>query len=114
MKKHKFHMISGVNTLYEAILNYDAFQELDFSNLLMSLSGGMDALDTSAKRWAEVTKSVLWQAYGLTEPSPLVSVNDYKQTEFTGSVGLPAAYTCLLYTSPSPRDAHESRMPSSA
>jgi long-chain acyl-CoA synthetase len=59
----------------------------------MSLSGGMAALDTTAKRWAEVTKSVIWQAYGLTETSPLVSVNDYKQTEFTGSVGLPAAYT---------------------
>ena len=86
-------MISGVNTLYEALLNYDAFKELDFSNLLMSLSGGMAALDTTAKRWAEVTKSVIWQAYGLTETSPLVSVNDYKQTEFTGSVGLPAADT---------------------
>ena len=93
MKKHKFHMISGVNTLYEALLNYDGFKELDFSNLLMSLSGGMAALDTTAKRWAELTKSVIWQAYGLTETSPLVSVNDYKQTEFTGSVGLPAAYT---------------------
>ena len=129
MKKHKFHMISGVNTLYEALLNYDGFKELDFSNLLMSLSGGMAALDTTAKRWAEVTKSVIWQAYGLTETSPLVSVNDYKQTEFTGSVGQPAAYTeieirdedgnalsetCLLYTSPSPRDRQKSRMPSSA
>jgi len=93
MKKHKFHMISGVNTLYEALLNYDGFKELDFSNLLMSLSGGMAALDTTAKRWAEVTKSVIWQAYGLTETSPLVSVNDYKQTEFTGSVGFPAAFT---------------------
>ena len=93
MKKHKFHMISGVNTLYEALLNYDGFKELDFSNLLMSLSGGMAALDTTAKRWHETTKSVIWQAYGLTETSPLVSVNDYKQTEFTGSVGLPAAFT---------------------
>ena len=93
MKKHKFHMISGVNTLYEALLNYDGFKELDVSNLLMSLSGGMAALDTTAKRWVELTKSVIWQAYGLTETSPLVSVNDYKQTEFTGSVGLPAAYT---------------------
>jgi len=93
MKKHKFHMISGVNTLYEALLNYDGFKELDFSNLLMSLSGGMAALDTTAKRWVELTKSVIWQAYGLTETSPLVSVNDYKQTEFTGSVGQPAAYT---------------------
>ncbi len=93
MKKHKFHMISGVNTLYEALLNYDGFKELDFSNLLMSLSGGMAALDTTAKRWVELTKSVIWQAYGLTETSPLVSVNDYKQTEFTGSVGLPAAFT---------------------
>ena len=93
MKKHKFHMISGVNTLYEALLNYDGFKELDFSNLLMSLSGGMAALDTTAKRWHEATKSVIWQAYGLTETSPLVSVNDYKQTEFTGSVGLPAAFT---------------------
>ena len=93
MKKHKFHMISGVNTLYEALLNYDGFKELDFSNLLMSLSGGMAALDSTAKRWVELTKSVIWQAYGLTETSPLVSVNDYRQTEFNGSVGFPAAYT---------------------
>ncbi len=93
LKKHKFHMISGVNTLYEALLNTDGFKDLDFSNLIMSLSGGMAALDTTAKRWFEVTNSIVWQAYGLTETSPLVSVNDYRQTEFTGSVGLPAAYT---------------------
>ena len=93
IKKHKFHMISGVNTLYEALLNYDGFKELDFSNLLMSLSGGMAALDTTAKRWEELTKSVIWQAYGLTETSPLVSVPNYKQTKFTGSVGQPAAFT---------------------
>jgi long-chain acyl-CoA synthetase len=93
MSKHKFHMISGVNTLYEALLNYEGFKNLDFSNLLMSLSGGMAALDTTAKRWHEVTKSVIWQAYGLTETSPLVSVPNYKQTDFTGSVGLPAAFT---------------------
>jgi long-chain acyl-CoA synthetase len=93
LKKHKFHMISGVNTLYEALLNSDGFKDLDFSNLIMSLSGGMAALDTTAKRWHEVTNSIFWQAYGLTETSPLVSVPDYRQTEFTGSVGLPAAYT---------------------
>ena len=93
MSKHKFHMISGVNTLYEALLNYEGFKDLDFSNLLMSLSGGMAALDTTAKRWYEVTKSVIWQAYGLTETSPLVSVPNYKHTDFTGSVGLPAAFT---------------------
>ena len=93
MSKHKFHMISGVNTLYEALLNYEGFKDLDFSNLLMSLSGGMAALDTTAKRWHKVTKSVIWQAYGLTETSPLVSVPNYKQTDFTGSVGLPAAFT---------------------
>ena len=93
LKKNKFHMISGVNTLYEALLNTDGFKDLDFSNLIMSLSGGMAALDTTAKRWHEVTNSIVWQAYGLTETSPLVSVNDYRQTEFTGSVGLPAAYT---------------------
>jgi len=93
LKKHKFHMISGVNTLYEALLNTDGFKDLDFSNLIMSLSGGMAALDTTAKRWLKVTNSIVWQAYGLTETSPLVSVNDYRQTEFTGSVGLPAAYT---------------------
>ena len=93
LKKHKFHMISGVNTLYEALLNTDGFKDLDFSNLIMSLSGGMAALDTTAKRWFEVTNSIVWQAYGLTETSPLVSVPDYRQTEFTGSVGLPAAYT---------------------
>ena len=64
-------MISGVNTLYEALLNSDGFKDLDFSNLIMSLSGGMAALDTTAKRWYEVTNSIVWQAYGLTETSPL-------------------------------------------
>ena len=90
MKKHKFHMISGVNTLYEALLNYDGFKELDFSNLLMSLSGGMAALDTTAKRWAEVTKSVIWQAYGLTETSdfqyPLITCGPLTQSSPTAFV----------------------------
>jgi long-chain acyl-CoA synthetase len=93
LKKNKFHMISGVNTLFEALLNNEDFKKLDFSNLVTPLAGGMAALPSTAEKWHSVTNSVMLQAYGLTETSPLVSAMGYEEPTFTGSIGKPAPFT---------------------
>jgi len=86
-------MISGVNTLFEALLNNEDFKKLDFSNLVTPLAGGMAALPSTAEKWHSVTNSVMLQAYGLTETSPLVSAMGYEEPTFTGSIGKPAPFT---------------------
>jgi len=93
LQKNKFHFISAVNTLFEALLNNEDFKKLDFSNLVTALAGGMAALPSTAEKWQSVTKSVMMQAYGLTETSPLVSAMDYEAPAFTGSIGKPALFT---------------------
>jgi long-chain acyl-CoA synthetase len=93
LKKNKFHFISAVNTLFEALLNNEDFKKLDFSNLITALAGGMAALPSTAEKWHSVTNSVMLQAYGLTETSPLVSAMGYEEPTFTGSIGKPALFT---------------------
>ena len=67
--KHRFSAITGVNTLYNALLNNPDFAKLDFSNLRVSLSGGMALHKSVAERWKQVTGKTLVEAYGLTETS---------------------------------------------
>jgi len=93
LKKNKFHMISAVNTLFDALLNNEDFKKLDFSNLIVPVAGGMASLPSTAEKWHKVTNSVMMQAYGLTETSPLVSAMDYDAPAFTGSIGRPALFT---------------------
>lgn len=93
LKKNPFHMISGVNTLFEALLNNKDFHKLDFSNIITALAGGMAALPSTAEKWKNVTNSIITQAYGLTETSPLVSSVGYQEEEFTGSIGKAAPFT---------------------
>jgi long-chain acyl-CoA synthetase len=93
LKKHKFHVMSGVNTLFEALLNNEEFRKLDFSHFISALSGGMATLPSTAEKWKEVTGTVLLQAYGLTETSPLVTSMEYDSTAFTGSIGKTALFT---------------------
>jgi len=93
LKKHKFQMMSGVNTLFEALLNNEDFIKLDFSHLVNALSGGMATLPSTAEKWKSVTNTVLVQAYGLTETSPLVTSMGYNEPEFTGSIGRTALFT---------------------
>ncbi len=89
----KFTAITGVNTLFNALLNNPEFTKLDFSNLKVALGGGMAIQETVAQRWLKVTGTPLAQAYGLTETSPAVTINPLDRRDFTGSIGLPVPST---------------------
>lgn len=89
----KFTAITGVNTLFNALLNNADFAKLDFSRLKLALGGGMAVQEAVAKRWLKVTGTPLTQAYGLTETSPAVTINPLDRRDFTGSIGLPVPST---------------------
>jgi len=91
--KYPFTTITGVNTLFNALLNDKNFQQLDFSTLRLSAGGGMSVQKAVAERWEKLTGHYLLEGYGLTECSPLVSVNPYDITCHNGSIGLPVPST---------------------
>jgi long-chain acyl-CoA synthetase len=93
LKKHKFSIITGVNTLFNALLNTPGFADIDFSHLKWSGGGGMAVQGPVAHRWKEVTGCVLTQGYGLTETSPVASSTSPLDSEFTGSIGMPLPNT---------------------
>ncbi|MGV2880049.1 MULTISPECIES: long-chain-fatty-acid--CoA ligase FadD [Pantoea] len=91
--KVPFTAITGVNTLFNALLNDEQFNKLDFSTLRLSAGGGMAVQKVVAERWEKLTGHYLLEGYGLTECSPLVSVNPYDINCHTGSIGLPVPST---------------------
>lgn len=91
--KHRFTAITGVNTLFNALLNHPDFARLDFSHLRVALGGGMAVQKSVAERWREVTGIALVEAYGLTETSPAVTINPLDLAEFNHSIGLPVPST---------------------
>ncbi len=93
--KYPFTAITGVNTLFNALLNNEDFIKLDFSHLHFTLGGGMAVQRPIAERWKIVTGKPLSQAYGLTETSPAVTINPLDMSEFNGSIGLPVPSTEL-------------------
>lgn len=93
MQKHGFTAITGVNTLFNGLLNLPEFSQLDFTNLSISLGGGMAVQESVAKRWLATTGKPIAQAYGLTETSPAVTINPLDHVEFDGSIGLPISST---------------------
>ncbi|HMD26955.1 MAG TPA: AMP-binding protein, partial [Steroidobacteraceae bacterium] len=92
LKKYKFNFISGVNTLFNALLHTPGFESVDFGALRVSFAGGMAMQPVVAKRWKEVTGSIVSQGWGLTETSPIATANPVG-LEFNGSVGLPVPST---------------------
>jgi len=92
MKAHPCNYISGVNTLFNALLHAPGFSELDFSGLRVTLGGGMAVQATVAERWKQATGCVLTQAWGLTETSPAACINP-NNLDFNGSIGLPISST---------------------
>ena len=95
MGKYKFTAFTGVNTLFNALVNNEEFCKLDFSSLTMTLGGGMAVQEVVAKKWKEVTGVTLIEAYGLTETSPAATINPLDLPEFNGSIGLPISSTEL-------------------
>ena len=91
--KYRFSVITGVNTLYNALLGNPEFSKLDFSHLRVALAGGMAVHRSVAERWKQVTGKALVEAYGLTETSPAVTVNPLDIAEYNGSIGLPLPST---------------------
>jgi long-chain acyl-CoA synthetase len=98
MSKLKFTVITGVNTLFHALMKNPRFSQLDFSKLKLSLGGGTAVQRSVAENWQKVTGHLLLEAYGLTETSPCVAINPMYLKEYNGSVGLPVPSTdvCVL------------------
>lgn len=95
LKKHKFTLFTGVNTLFNGLLNQPNIGEVDFSNLKGSIGGGMAVQDFVAKKWKEVTNSDLVEGYGLSETSPVASCNPLDGSHQMGTIGLPVSSTEL-------------------
>jgi len=93
LKKNPFSIITGVNTLFNGLLNQEEFRKLDFSKLKLALGGGMAVQDVVAERWEKLTNSPLLEAYGLSETSPAVTINPVNGTHRRGSIGLPLPNT---------------------
>ena len=104
LSKHQFTVITGVNTLFNALLNNPNFARLDFSQLRVSVGGGMAVQQAVAQRWKEVTGKALIEAYGLTEASPGVTLNPLDLEDYNGSIGLPIPNTEIAIRNDSGQD----------
>ena len=97
LKSSNFTAITGVNTLFNGLLNTPGFDQLDFSKVTFALGGGMAVQRAVAERWKNVTGVTLIEAYGLTETSPACCMNPMDLKEFNGAIGLPISSTlCCL------------------
>jgi long-chain acyl-CoA synthetase len=93
LKKWPFTAITGVNTLFNGLLNQPDFASIDFSHLKVSLGGGMALQRAVAERWKKVTKVILLEGYGLTETSPIACVSPLSLAAYNGYIGLPIPNT---------------------
>ena len=93
LKKHKFTFISGVNTLFNKLLEDDQFKYCNFENLRISLAGGMQVQKRVAEKWQQITGNVLSVGYGLSETSPAASIDPIGVDKFSDSLGLPLPST---------------------
>ncbi|MFV8797253.1 long-chain-fatty-acid--CoA ligase FadD [Yersinia sp. LJYL362] len=93
LSRYPFTAMTGVNTLFNALLNNEEFTQLDFSTLRLSVGGGMPVQKAVAEKWEKLTGKHLLEGYGLTECSPLVTGNPYDLKHYSGSIGLPVPST---------------------
>jgi long-chain acyl-CoA synthetase len=104
LAKHKYTIITGVNTLFNALLNHPDFGKLDFSSLKLAVGGGMAVQKAVAERWKQVTGTPLIEGYGLTETSPSATANPMNLTEFNGTIGVPMSSTEIVLRDDNDRD----------
>ena len=93
LRKTPFTAITGVNTLFNGLLNTPGFDQIDFSKLHLTLGGGMAVQRAVAERWKKATGVTLVEAYGLTETSPAACMNPLDLPEYNGAIGLPISST---------------------
>lgn len=96
ISKIKFTAFTGVNTLFNGLLNNEEFKKINFSSLRLTLGGGMAVQRAVAERWKEVTGKPLIEAYGLTETSPAACVNPMSLKDYNGKIGLPIPSTDVV------------------
>jgi long-chain acyl-CoA synthetase len=102
--KHKFTIITGVNTLFNALLNHPDFAKLDFSSMKLAVGGGMAVQKAVAERWKQVTGVTLIEGYGLTETAPSATANPLDLKEYSGSIGVPMPSTEIVLRDDAGRD----------
>lgn len=95
LSKWKFTAFTGVNTLFNVLVNNEDFKKLDFSGLKMTLGGGMAVQKAVAEKWQAITGQPLIEAYGLTETSPAASINPMTLKKYNGYIGVPISSTEL-------------------
>ena len=95
LSKHTFHSFPAVNTLFNGLANHPDFNKVDWSNLKVSVGGGMAVTPNVAKLWLEKTGCPICEGYGLSETSPSASCNPTTSTEFTGTIGVPIPGTWM-------------------
>lgn len=98
LSKYPFTALTGVNTLFNALLNNEKFRQIDFTPLKLVLGGGMAVQESVANEWKQVTGTTLVEAYGLTETSPAACINPLNLPEYNGAIGLPISSTdvCIM------------------
>lgn len=89
LQKYEFNVFPGLNTLFNALLNNEDFQKLNFKPLFLTLGGGMAVQRPVAERWHKLTGCPISEGYGLSETSPVATANRFDKAEFTGTIGLP-------------------------
>jgi long-chain acyl-CoA synthetase len=95
LSKHKFHSFPAVNTLFNGLANHPDFGKVDWSNLKVSVGGGMAVQGAVAKLWLDKTGCPICEGYGLSETSPSASCNPTTSTEYTGTIGVPLPSTYM-------------------
>lgn len=93
LQKYPFNVFPGLNTLFNALLNNEDFQKLDFKPLLLTFGGGMAVQKPVADRWQKLTGIIISEGYGLSETSPVATANRFDADEFSGTIGLPIPST---------------------